>query len=273
VEIDLDAPDPDRRPGAKPVHQVDNTIYRRLGDRWYDAEDDPVALLRAEARHKNPWIAARLADAFGGRACRVLDVGCGAGFLANDLAVRGNDVVGLDAAPDALDVARAHADPCSPPCYVEGDALSLPWPDGEFDAVCAMDFLEHVEEPQRVIAEAARVLTPGGRFFFHTFNRTWLAWLIVIQGVRWFVRNTPRDLHLLRLFVKPSELDAMCRAAGLELVELRGSRPRFDRALARLVATGRVRDVSFTFTRSLALGYAGVARRLGPARPTIVRRW
>ena len=51
------------------------------------------------------------------------------------------------------------------------------------------------------------MLAPGGRFFFHTFNRTWLAWLIVIKGVGWFVRNTPRDLHVLRLFVKPSELD------------------------------------------------------------------
>jgi 2-polyprenyl-6-hydroxyphenyl methylase/3-demethylubiquinone-9 3-methyltransferase len=271
VEIDFDTRDPDRR-GAKPVRQVDNSIYRQLGDRWYEADDDPVALLRAEAHHKNPWIAARLAEAFGGRACRVLDVGCGAGFLSNDLALRGNDVIGLDAAPDALAVARAHADPERAPLYIEGDALSLPYADGEFDAVCAMDFLEHVEQPQRVIAEAARVLVPGGRFFFHTFNRTWLAWLIVIQGVRLFVRNTPRDLHVLRLFVKPSELDAMCRAAGLELMEMRGSRPKLDRAFARLIATGRVRDVSFTFTRSLSLGYAGVARRLGPSRPTIVRR-
>jgi 2-polyprenyl-6-hydroxyphenyl methylase/3-demethylubiquinone-9 3-methyltransferase len=270
VEIDFD-PDPRGR-GAKPVRQVDNALYGRLGRRWYDADDDPVALLRAEARHKNPWIAARLAEAFGGRACRVLDVGCGAGFLANDLAIRGNDVVGLDAAPDALEVARDHADPLRPPCYVEGDALALPYADGEFDAVCAMDFLEHVEQPQRVIAEAARVLTPGGRFFFHTFNRTWLAWLVVIKGVRWFVRNTPRDLHVLRLFVKPAELDAMCRAAGLELVEVRGSRPKLDRAFARLLATGRVRDVAFTFTRSLSLGYAGVARRLGPSRPTMLRR-
>ena len=269
MEIDRDE---NRHLDDKPVRQVDNTIYRRLGDRWYDADDDPVALLRAEARHKNPWIAARLADAFGGRPCRLLDLGCGAGFLANDLAARGNQVVGLDASPDALEVARAHADPVRAPVYVEGDAMSLPWPDGEFDAVCAMDFLEHVEHPHRVIAEAARVLTPGGRFFFHTFNRTWLAWLVVIRGVRWFVRNTPRDLHVLRLFVKPSELQAMCRAVGLEVVELHGTRPRFDGALARMIATGRVRDVSFRFSRSLALGYAGVARRLGPSRPTALRR-
>ena len=240
---------------------VDNAIYDRLGERWYAADDDPVALLRAEAHHRNPWIAGHLDDAFGGRSCRVLDVGCGAGFLANDLAARDHDVTGLDQALDALAVARAHADRLRAPQYVRGDALALPWPDGEFDAVCAMDLLEHVEEPERLIAEAARVLAPGGRFFFHTFNRTWLAWLVVIQGVRWFVRNTPRDMHVLRLFVTPEELGRMCRAHGLEIVELRGSRPRVDGALLRMLATRRVRNVSFRFTRSLRLGYTGVARK------------
>jgi 2-polyprenyl-6-hydroxyphenyl methylase/3-demethylubiquinone-9 3-methyltransferase len=241
--------------------RVDNEIYDRLGERWYAADDDPVALLRAEARHRNPWIASHLDAAYGGRACRILDVGCGAGFLANDLAARDHDVTGLDAAADALAVAGAHADRLRAPTYVRGDALSLPWPDGEFEAVCAMDLLEHVEDPARLVAEAARVLAPGGMFFFHTFNRTWLAWLIVIHGVRWFVRNTPRDMHVLRLFVTPDELRQMCAANGLEIVELRGTRPRVNGAFLRMLATRRVRDVSFRFTRSLRLGYTGVARK------------
>ncbi len=243
------------------LRPVNNAIYEALGDRWYDADDDPLALLRAESRHRNPWVAARIDDALGVGTRAVLDVGCGAGFLANDLAARGHRVTGLDAAADSLAVARAH-DATGTVDYQHGDALALPYADGSFDVVCAMDFLEHVEEPARAIAEAGRVLAPGGLFFFHTFNRTWLAWLVVIKGVEWFVRNTPHDMHVLRLFLRPDEVAAMCRAARLEPVELRGSRPRFGAAMLRMLATGRVGDgFTFTSTRSTRLGYTGYARR------------
>ncbi|QDE65942.1 hypothetical protein BHS09_02385 [Myxococcus xanthus] len=90
--------------------------------------------------------------------------------------------------------------------YRVADAYVLPFDDGCFDVVTCMDFLEHVEEPARVVAEAARVLAPGGLFFFHTFNRNWLAGLIIIQAVEWFVPNKPDHLHVLRLFITPEEL-------------------------------------------------------------------
>jgi 2-polyprenyl-6-hydroxyphenyl methylase/3-demethylubiquinone-9 3-methyltransferase len=125
-----------------------------------------------------------------------------------------------------------------------------------------MDLLEHVEEPHRLIAEASRVLRPGGKFFFHTFNRNWLANLIVIKGVEWFVKNTPSDLHVLRLFHTPAELTAMLRARGLDIVDLRGSRPRFRWPLWRMLVTGRVGDdFAFTFTPSTKLGYTGIAKK------------
>jgi hypothetical protein len=81
------------------------------------------------------------------------------------------------------------------------------------------------------------------------------------------VKNTPRDLHVARLFVKPAELAAACTAAGLAIAELRGSRPRFGWPLWRMVLTGNVGDVfAFRFTRSTALGYTGYARKPGVAR-------
>lgn len=244
------------------IRRVNNAIYDVLGDRWYGAEDDPIALLRAESRHRNPWIAGQIEAAVTGRAARVLDVGCGAGFLANELGARGHQVVGIDAAVDGLAVAAAH-DRTGLVAYGAGDATALPFDDGTFDAVCAMDLLEHVEEPARVIGEAARVLAPGGLFFFHTFDRSLLAWLIVIKGVEWFVANTPEDLHVWRLFIRPRELTAMAAASGLEIVDLRGSRPKFGRAFWRMLRTGRVGDdFAFTFCRSTRLGYTGVARRL-----------
>jgi 2-polyprenyl-6-hydroxyphenyl methylase/3-demethylubiquinone-9 3-methyltransferase len=236
---------------------VNNEWYGPLGPRWYEARDTPIALLRAEARHRNPWIA----DELGAAPLRVLDLGCGAGFLANYLAARGHAVTGLDATDDNLAVARSH-DRTSTATYLTGDARALPFADASFDAVCAMDLLEHVEDPARVVAEAARVLAPGGVFFFHTFNRTWLANLIVIKGVELFVKNTPPDLHVLRLFVKPQELAAMCEAHELDVVELKGSRPRFRWPLWRMLVTREVGDdFAFTFTRSTTLGYTGFARK------------
>ena len=241
---------------------IDNAWYAPLGARWYEAEDTPIALLRAEARHRNPWIAHTIARELGGRACAVLDLGCGGGFLSNDLAARGHAVTGLDMLDDNLRVARER-DRSGRAVYARADARSLPHPDASFDVVCAMDLLEHVDEPARVIAEAARVLAPGGLFFFHTFNRTWQSQLIVIKGVEWFVKNTPRDLHVLDLFLAPEEVAAMCRSHGLAIAHLVGSRPRFGWPLWRMLVTGRVGDdFAFTFTPSTKLGYTGFARRV-----------
>jgi 2-polyprenyl-6-hydroxyphenyl methylase/3-demethylubiquinone-9 3-methyltransferase len=253
-----------RRDRPVETRAVNNAIYADLGATWYEADDNPVALLRAEARHRNPWVADTIASQLGPGAKTVLDLGCGGGFLTNALAVRGHAVTGVDMEADALAVARDH-DPTGTVTYEVGDALALPYADASFDVVCAMDLIEHVEHPAQLVAEAARVLAPGGLLFFHTFNRTWQAHLIVIKGVEWFVRNTPKDLHVQRLFVTPEELAAMCKAGGLDVIELHGSRPRFDRPLWRMVATGRVgNDVTFTFTRSTKLGYTGVARKADP---------
>jgi 2-polyprenyl-6-hydroxyphenyl methylase/3-demethylubiquinone-9 3-methyltransferase len=248
---------------AKSQHRppVNNEIYESLGARWYDANDDPVALLRAEAKLRNPWVAQQIAAAFGAGARRVLDVGCGAGFLANYLAHQGHRVTGIDVAPSTLEVARAH-DHTHSARYEIGDARALPYEDHAFDVVCAMDFLEHVDDPARVIAEIGRVLAPSGLFLFHTFNRNLLAWLIVIKGVEWFVRNTPEDMHVLHLFLKPSEIWAMCRAQDMTPVTLIGSRPRIGSAFFRMLRSGVVpEDFSFTHTRSTLIAYTGAARK------------
>ena len=246
-----------------PSASINNTWYADLGARWYTADDTPIALLRAESRHRNPWIADQLARAFGSAPCRVLDLGCGGGFLSNYLAERGHRVIGVDTTAENLAIARAN-DRSHSATYVRGDACALPFARHSFDVVCAMDLLEHVEDPERVIAEASRVLAPGGLFVFHTFNRTWQARLIVIKGVEWFVRNAPKDLHVERLFVTPDELHAMCRAHRLEPALIQGSRPRFGWPLWRMLLTGRVGDdFAFTTTRSIKLGYTGIARRRG----------
>lgn len=241
--------------------RVNNEIYSSLGARWYTAEDDPVALLRAESRLRTPWMLDEITKKYGDRKVRILDVGCGGGFLVNALAKAGHDVTGVDASPEALAVATAY-DETKSAKYREGDATRLDLPDASFDVVSAMDLLEHVEDPRLVVHELTRVLRPGGLCFFHTFNRTLRAWLIVIKGVEWFVRNVPADMHVLRLFVKPADLSAWLSDEGLDVQTILGSRPVVDRAFLRMLATGRVAPTfRFRFVRSLAMGYTGVAMK------------
>ncbi|MBI1753528.1 MAG: 3-demethylubiquinone-9 3-O-methyltransferase [Acidobacteria bacterium] len=242
--------------------EINNTIYDGLGERWYDATDDPVALLRAEARLRTSWVMATLWTEFGPRSLAILDVACGGGFLSNPLAAAGHVVTGIDLSADSLAVARNH-DITDSVTYLPMDARKLSFADGTFDVICMMDFLEHLPEREEVIREASRVLRPGGWFFFHTFNRTPLSWLLAIKGVEWFVKNTPRNMHVYGLFLKPSELVAICAREGLEVEVLRGVRPRvFTWAFLRMVITGRVSDrFRFAFTPSRQVGYCGWARK------------
>lgn len=243
--------------------RVNNDIYDHLGERWYTARDDPIALLRAEARSRNPWIAGAIRQAFPSGEVKVLDIGCGGGFLSNYLARAGFTVTGLDAAAESLAIAQRY-DATGRACYMMGDAYRLPYADRAFQAACAMDFLEHVDEPGRVVAEAARILQPSGLFFFATFNRNFISWLFGIKGVEWFVKNTPPRLHELSHFIKPAELRAMCEESGLRVIELRGFVPRFDLAFWRLMVTGVVADdFSFQFGRNTLTGYIGMAVKSG----------
>lgn len=242
--------------------EVNNEIYHELGDQWYTAQDNPVALLRAEARLKNPWIIQTIFEKLGPGSHSVLDVGCGAGFLVHELERAGHRVTGIDLSSASLETARKfHPGGKSDLICMSAYDLHRFKP-ASFDVVCVMDFLEHVDEPNRVIAGAARVLKPGGLFFFHTFNRNPLSWLIIIKGVEWFVRNTPENLHVYSLFIKPTELANWCHAAGLKDIEWKGIRPKIlSRAFWNLLRTGTVdAGFEFAFTRSCALGYAGVAR-------------
>lgn len=244
--------------------QVNNEIYHQLGERWYTAKDDPVALLRAESRARNPWMIQHIRQAFPSAPIKILDVGCGAGFLSNALSVEGFDVTGIDASEQSLLIARRY-DTTGRVKYQLGDAYHLPYEDASFQVVCAMDFLEHVETPAKVIAEASRVLMPGGLFFFHTFNRNWISWLIGIKGVEWFVKNTPPDLHLHRLFIKPKELQEFCQSNGLQVRLITGSAPDITRlAFWKMALTGTVEDdFAFTFTNSTLIGYIGFATKVG----------
>ena len=238
--------------------EVNNSIYEAYGERWYTAYDDPIALLRAENKAKFPWILNKLRTLCDHQGS-ILDVGCGGGFLSNELARQGYQVTGLDISEESLKVASQH-DTTGTVKYQVGDAYKLPYADASFDALTAMDFLEHVNRPDLVIKEFSRVLKPQGLFFFHTFNRNPVSWLVVIKFLEWFIKNTPKHMHVLRLFIKPEELRSYCKGADLEVLAMTGIRPVLSSIDWRMVRTGIVSEgMRFTLTKGTLLSYMGVA--------------
>lgn len=253
------------------MQKINNEFYNSYGDRWYTAFDDPVALLRAESKLKTPWIQEKITEHFGaGKKLAILDVGCGAGFLSNALAMNTDfKVTGVDLSQESLDVAGRY-DRSSRVSYLKADAYSLPFADQSFDVVTAMDFLEHVDDPARVILEISRVLRPGGVFFFHTFNRNLLAFVVIIKLVEYFVKNTPRNMHVLKLFIKPRELTQYCQSAGLSTLGMRGIKPVFSSIpVSHLFSRIVPESLRFEFTHSLLLSYIGYAKKDGLA-PDII---
>jgi 2-polyprenyl-6-hydroxyphenyl methylase/3-demethylubiquinone-9 3-methyltransferase len=241
---------------------INNAFYDDLGRGWLEAQAHPIALLRAENTLRNPWICQVVQEHFD-RPVAALDVGCGAGFLTHALAGRGHRVTGLDLSASSLQIAQS-SDPTGSAQYVVGSATALPFADQSFEVVCAMDLLEHVEDPQRVIAEASRVLKPGGLFFFHTFNRNPLSWLIILKGVDWFVPAAIPNMHVYRLFIKPGELTQWCTQSGLRAQVLKGVVPDFSRrSFWRLLVRRTIDpDFRFRFVKSLATGYSGFATKV-----------
>lgn len=235
---------------------VNNSFYDDYGDRWYTAVDDPIALLRAENKVKTPWVMSRIRPG-----SNVLDVGCGAGFLSNDLSACGFSVTGVDLSEDSLRVARDH-DVTKKVNYEVADAYQLPFADQSFDVVCAMDFLEHVDRPDKVIKECARVLRRGGSFFFYTFNRNPLSWLVVIKLVEWLIPKTPKHMHVIDLFIKPEEMRNYCDRSGMHIQEMIGIKPVISSYPLTKIFTGKVPDsLRFELTRNLMMSYMGVARK------------
>ncbi|MBA3816680.1 MAG: 3-demethylubiquinone-9 3-O-methyltransferase [Parachlamydiaceae bacterium] len=241
---------------------INNAFYEDLKEGWYTADDHPIALLRAENALRAPWVGQLIQERFSklNRAITILDVGCGAGFLSNYLAQEKHQVTGIDLSQSSLDVAKKF-DSTSSVKYLHGNAYQLPCDDACFDVVCAMDILEHVEHPANLIQEASRVLKPGGMFFFHTFNRTWLSRMIVIKGVDWLVPNAPKDMHVYDLFITPEELKALCHKQHLQVELLRGFMPDIcAKAFWSSLFMRKVSpDLRFKFVNSLFAGYCGFA--------------
>lgn len=240
---------------------INNAFYDDLEEGWHESTEHPIALLRSENELRNPWIQ-KILMSHVQEPCKILDIGCGGGFLTNFLAKQGHKVHGIDLSVQSLEIAKKH-DETKSIDYQRAGAYELPYQDQTFDVVCAMNLMEHVERPAKVVAEASRVLKKDGFFFFHTFNRTFLSYFLVIKGMEWCFVNPPENIHVYFLFLKPKEIEMMCNNHGMQIVDIKGMRPNFSKSAFWKLAFHRKvdKDFSFIFTSSLKTGYVGYARK------------
>jgi 2-polyprenyl-6-hydroxyphenyl methylase / 3-demethylubiquinone-9 3-methyltransferase len=251
---------------------IDNAIYDRIPAAWW-SDDSFMALLRhAVNPPRFEYFREILARRFGPSSLEVLDVGCGGGLLAERFAALGCRVTGVDCSAPTLAAAREHARASGLAIdYQPGDAAALPFAAGRFDVVCCCDVLEHVDDVERVVGEIARVMKPGGVFFFDTINRTWRSNLLAIKLAQdWaLTRLVPRNVHVWERFVRPQELSASLDRHGLRRQEFAGLSPRGNpfRLLAALLrlklgrgSFGELgRAVVLAKTNDLSVSYMGYA--------------
>lgn len=254
--------------------RMDQAVYSAHGDEWWQP-DSAFYQMRVFLNPVRVAYARRVLidDAkVDPKATAALDVGCGGGFLTEEIARMGFVTTGVDPAARSVEAAAAHARESGLDIrYGTGSGESLPFDDRSFGAVLCCDVLEHVRDLPRVIAEVSRVLKPGGVFFYDTLNRTWLSHLAAIKISQvwrpWAFM--PPDLHVWRMFIRTGEMKTLLRQNGLTWKEHRGLKPdipiprllgylrrraRGEWSYAELAA--KVRMVESRITAVMYMGYA-----------------
>ncbi len=201
------------------VDQSEIAKFSALAHRWWDPNSE-FKPLHAINPLRLDWIKSFVNLA--GK--KVVDIGCGGGILAESLAHSGADTTGIDLSEKALKVAELHAlEVGANLTYraISAETLAEEQPE-QYDVVTCMEMLEHVPDPASVVQACAKLCKPGGTLFFSTLNRNPKSYLFAIIGAEYILKLLPKGTHEYSKFIKPSELVAFTRHAGLEMLGMKG---------------------------------------------------
>ncbi len=205
------------------VDEADVARFGRLGDEWWSLRGS-MRMLHGLNPHRTAWLVEILgkrhppaAGAAPLDGLSILDIGCGGGLFCEPLARLGARVVGIDPSPENVEVARRHADAAGLKIdYRATTAEDLAETGETFDAVCAMEVIEHVTDVEAFLRAAGRLAKPDGMFFAATLNRTLKSFALGIVGAEYVLRWVPEGTHRWEQFVTPAELEEAMEKAGLD---------------------------------------------------------
>jgi 2-polyprenyl-6-hydroxyphenyl methylase / 3-demethylubiquinone-9 3-methyltransferase len=191
--------------------------FDRLAARWWDP-NGPMKPLHRMNPTRIGWIESLVHGP-----TRILDIGCGAGLASETLARHGHDVLGIDAAGEAIEAAAAHAAGKNltlayRSCLAEDLAAEA----AHFPVITCLEVIEHVPDPAGFVRVLAQLLEPGGLLVLSTLNRTRRSWLTAKVGAEYLLRMLPVGTHDWKAFITPAELSSMLRAAGLRVGQTTG---------------------------------------------------
>ena len=202
------------------VDHAELAKFSALASKWWDPNSEFRPLHEINPLRLN-WIDERV----GLKGKKVLDVGCGGGILAESMARRGADVLGIDLADKSLKVAELHKLETGVNNvnyrFVSAEQLAAE-EQATFDVVTCLEMLEHVPDPAQTIQACADLCKPGGWLFFSTINRNPKSFVFAIVGAEYVLNLLPKGTHEYKKFIKPSELAQYARQSKLEFSEIIG---------------------------------------------------
>ncbi len=223
-------------------------IYEDFSEEWWEAASPVFRSLQKITIYRLQLLRKWIPDL---HSQTVVDLGCGGGLLSSPLSKSGSKVYGFDISLKSLAQARKHS--AESAVYAWGDIRSVDFPSASADVVLLADVLDHLPDYEKTLAEAFRIVRPGGKVFVNTLNRTILCRLLAVH-VAENIGLVPKGTHDPKLFIRPAELQKAAGRQGLHVLSWQGERPA-------LRETWRTWAIHFAGTKSLSIAYSALLER------------